>query len=395
MAKSTARGHLEYIVDYPGQSQVELRIRGLRQQTMEPSEPSSRRDRAVPAEVHFHNEGNIASMPFESSQQLCDKLSYDELQNVLVRSESTRKIQKDWLPGDPRIRLGDPHFADSIYKEYATPRLNGFSPFLWLVGRPDSAHVASLTHQIVRGRRIILTDDPELHLVWIRDRVFIKPLPDYMLSYAFWDYFLRGDMSTAMGMSQQKRLYHSLSGFVRTYSHLVRRRSDYDLARHPDHRLIGKNIHFSDLIQLLEAMERRVQDQDVSPRWRYGELRLSRLNFWTRVLLKHHNFAKVYGQYSDYVAHFYAPILFLFGVLSVILNAMQVGLSLHQPNAGGEYLELLSRVSRVFVPLSLFVVAVAIAWFLVAVVTTILRIVLLGIKTQVQRRVRRPSQFRS
>ena len=300
------------------------------------------------------------------------------------REDETAKV---WLPGDPSIRLNDPQTATSLLEQYATPKLNAFAKHLWLVGRPDSTHIATLTHQVVRRRRIVVTGDPELHLVWIHDRIFIKPLPDYLLSYTFWEHSILR-MESCSGSVQNSALCEALSGFIRTYCHLIRHKSDFLLATHSDHQLINPKLRFSDLMQLLQAIERRVTDRDVSPRWRYGELRLSRLNFWSRALLKHHNFVKIHGQYSEYVAQFYAPLLFIFAVLSVILNAMQVGLSIDRDSAGDLYANIFASLSKVFVVLSLFIVAVAVIWFLVTIFAVAARVALLGLRTQAQKRIR-------
>lgn len=347
------------------------------------ADPASGRD-GVPPEIETHS----TDVPFDITHELCSKLSYDKSNYVLVRVPSKREIAKDWLPGDPRIRLGDSQFIESLCVEYFTPRLDRFSKFLWLVGRPDSSHIASLTHQLVRGRRIILTDHPELHLVWIHDRVFIKPLPEYLLSYTFWDHLFRNRSPNATDSHDRVALYRALLGFIRTYCYLIQRKSDFELATHPDHRLISQKLRFSDLIQFLETIKRRIPEASVSLRYKYGELRLSRLNFWSRVLLKHHNFAKVHGQYSEYVAQFYAPLLFVFAVLSVILNAMQVGLSINQRTVSHEYIRMLDRMSEVFVPLSLLIVAVAVAWFVAVVASVIARMIYLGLRTQARKRMR-------
>jgi hypothetical protein len=42
----------------------------------------------------------------------------------------------------------------------------------------------------MKRREIVVTEDPRLHLVWIYDRVFIKPLPKYLLSHDFWQIYL-------------------------------------------------------------------------------------------------------------------------------------------------------------------------------------------------------------
>ncbi|KAJ4985112.1 hypothetical protein SVAN01_09415 [Stagonosporopsis vannaccii] len=38
-----------------------------------------------------------------------------------------------------------------------------------------------------RGRGITVTEEPRLHLVY---RIFIKPIPRYLLSYGFWECYL-------------------------------------------------------------------------------------------------------------------------------------------------------------------------------------------------------------
>ncbi|KAB5515648.1 hypothetical protein GE09DRAFT_1195942 [Coniochaeta sp. 2T2.1] len=75
------------------------------------------------------------------------------------------------------------------------------------------------------------------------------------------------------------------------------------------------------------------QDVDVSPRYHYGELRLSRLNFYAPFLFGKFNFQKPHGQYSDYFARFYGPVLFGFAVASTVLNSMQVEMADEQVSA--------------------------------------------------------------
>lgn len=71
----------------------------------------------------------------------------------------------------------------------------------------------------------------------------------------------------------------------------------------------------------------KILDTAVSPRYQFGELRLSRLNFWSKIFLQRLSFQKVYGQYGPYFARFYGPLLFIFGILSVALSAIQVALA--------------------------------------------------------------------
>ncbi|CAJ2513956.1 Uu.00g020750.m01.CDS01 [Anthostomella pinea] len=47
---------------------------------------------------------------------------------------------------------------------------------LWWMSKQDSANIFPLHWQLVKQRTVIVTEDPKLHLVWIHNRIFIKPL---------------------------------------------------------------------------------------------------------------------------------------------------------------------------------------------------------------------------
>ncbi|KAL8284629.1 hypothetical protein RB600_009172 [Gaeumannomyces tritici] len=65
-------------------------------------------------------------------------------------------------------------------------------------------------------------------------------------------------------------------------------------------------------------------DRDVSLRYAYGEIRLTRLNFYAPFLLGKSHFQRVEYQYGTYFARFYGPILFVIAVASVVLSGLQV-----------------------------------------------------------------------
>lgn len=71
----------------------------------------------------------------------------------------------------------------------------------------------------------------------------------------------------------------------------------------------------------------RIRDCDVSPRYCYGELRLSRLNLYAPLLLHKSHFDQMYG---DYFTRLCGPVLFVFAALSIMLNCMQIGLLTEQ-----------------------------------------------------------------
>ena len=68
-----------------------------------------------------------------------------------------------------------------LYRELWAVDLERMAPHLWIMSTQSSSNVSPLHQQKVKGREIVVTEDPRLHLVWIYDRVFIKPLPRYVL----------------------------------------------------------------------------------------------------------------------------------------------------------------------------------------------------------------------
>lgn len=310
--------------------------------------------------------------PFEQKFELYSKLTSST--DILTRIDPSRSTTQtssyapnpsvDYhIPGQPSIRLNN---HAEIYKhlkdEFITERLDKFEPHLWLIAKPDSAHISSLTEHIVRGRNIIISEDPGLHLVWIHDRVFMKPIPKYMFSHAFWKFYLTSAHSS-IAEDERRKILRAAVGFLRTYVYPIRHKSDYILAQSDEHRLISQKISFSAFIRFIEAF--RIDDGMVSPRYQFGQLRLTRLNFWIRILFFEYAYMKVHGQYGDYAARFYGPFLLIFATFSVLLAAMQVGLASLSTQAMGSW-DVLVSVSRWFSIVTLVIVILTISLLMVA-----------------------------
>lgn len=216
----------------------------------------------------------------------------------------------------------------------------------------SSANISPLHHQRVRGRQIILTENPRFHLVWYYDRIFIKPLPRYLLSHAFWKLYLLSP-SSSLGQSREKVLRAAL-GLVRSYRYLCRYESDLQIAH--TSALIPKDVEWHALCKFLDGF-RFVTDAEVSQRYHYGELRLSRLNLWSKVFLRT-TFERLEVQLGAYIASYYGPWIVVFAVLSVVLNAMQVILSTAIP--GNNPWPVFVQVSKYFGVAALGLVALAI-----------------------------------
>ena len=233
------------------------------------------------------------------------------------------------LPGHPRVPLQDVERLRSfLYKELWAVDLERMAPHLWIMSTQSSSNISSLHQQKVKGREIIVTEDPRLHLVWIHDRIFIKPLPQYLLSHHFWSEFLSRGNSILGGSAQEQELYariqKSALGLLRSYYHLIQHESDFQIACE-NGRLLPSYISWPDFCAFSEAFP-EICDDAVSERYHYGELRLTRLNLYAKLLLGKFQYERIYGQYATFFARFYGPLLFILGILSIVLSAMQVEL---------------------------------------------------------------------
>lgn len=187
-----------------------------------------------------------------------------------------------------------------------------------------------------------MAESPQLYLVWSYDRIFVKPIPRYLLSRAFWEYLRTND-----------KLHKASAGFLRTYSYLIRYETDFNLARSDALRLIpsddgtGKPITFERFARFIAPFA-ELRDSEVNPRYQYGELRLTRLNLCARLFLGRLSFHSVDAQWSSSLGHLFAPMLSTFAVLSVILSAMQVALAADDESSSSNGWAVFSDVSRWF-----------------------------------------------
>lgn len=249
--------------------------------------------------------------PFSEAHQLNGELSSSQ--------ESANADETSYLPGHPEVLLDNSaQLINFLGREFHTVDLNKLAPHLWMISTQSSANISPLHHQKVKGRTIIITEDPRLHLVWIHDRIFVKPIPKYLMSYHFWaDYLTDFVMLSHYG----EDIRRAALGYLRTYRFLIKHESDFEIAQ--SKRLIPQNVTWLEFLRFISQFD-SIQDAHVSARYAYGELRLSRLNFHARIFLHRFHFEQIHGQYSDFFSRYYGPFLFVFGILSVALSAMQV-----------------------------------------------------------------------
>ncbi|KAF2844491.1 hypothetical protein T440DRAFT_473343 [Plenodomus tracheiphilus IPT5] len=281
------------------------------------------------------------SLPFPSSKALSNHRLRTFEQQPLTRS-SLSSSQKDsdnsinHVPGEPIVDLTGASVRDFLIEELNTPVLDQLYSHLWCVARKSSKSIDPLNKQKVKAREIIATEDASLHLVWHRDRIYVKPMPLCLLNHDFWTAFLPLPVEDIIPNQPASLSPHTppepvfdrriALGFMRSYALLVRHHVDFVLAC--DAHLFPARFEWTEWSRFI-AHFRQLEDEDVAPRYHYGQLRLSRLNWAVRLF--HPSFAQTkwfyaipYWSTGMYLEHSIAPLVFGFASLSLVLSSMQV-----------------------------------------------------------------------
>jgi hypothetical protein len=237
--------------------------------------------------------------------------------------ESDHDELHDRLPGHPRIKLSHHEsLFQFIQQEIWSTELEMISSKLWWMSKQDSGNISPLHRQMVKGRKIIITEDPRLHLIWIDDRIFLKPLPRYLVCHSFW----QNHLSNLSRHGDILNLRKAALGYLRTYLYLIQHESDLRIAQDPALGLVSKEVTWSQFCNFTANLN-DITDDEVSGRYRYGEIRLTRLNYYAPILLGRTRYQRVGYQYRAYFARIQGPILCAFAFLSILLNCMQVNLA--------------------------------------------------------------------
>ena len=219
------------------------------------------------------------------------------------------------------------HDAHSVQKylewELKVPRLNEIHKHLWLAGRPTNAR--PLHRQAMLGRDVVITEQVDLHMVRQQSKIFLKPMPDFLLDEPFWKDCICKD----------PEIYECARGFLLSYIWLVCSKSDLRMAQ--DEGLLASEISWESWKFFTQCLLRTINIdslEGVNRRYHYGELRLSRLNWIYRLSSRNRSlttwvrgYMYGYSQCSDIVQRNFAWVLVAFVYITIVLTAMQVGLA--------------------------------------------------------------------
>ncbi|EON62934.1 hypothetical protein W97_02160 [Coniosporium apollinis CBS 100218] len=216
-----------------------------------------------------------------------------------------------------------------VTQDLDVSRLNDIHGHLWMAGRPLSAR--PLHRQKMMDRRILYTEQADMHLLTADDRLYLKPIPLYLLSHTFWTTYL----------CENKELHAKACGFLMSYVWLIVSELDFHLARdeHSDtEHLLPKSekltwAWWKAFVQDFTAHVDPNALEQVNKRYHFGELRLGRINTiyrtTPRFLFTHFVRGYLYG-YNRYEVFFqrnFAWVLVVFVWFSLVLSAMQVGVA--------------------------------------------------------------------
>ncbi|KAF2499994.1 hypothetical protein BU16DRAFT_522852 [Lophium mytilinum] len=221
---------------------------------------------------------------------------------------------------DKLVRLSNSHSA-FVRLDLDVSRLNEVHQYLWLAGRSTCAR--ALHRQKMIERQIIIVEQADLHLVWQEARIFLKPLPDYLLDHQFWEDTICYDAE----------LHANACGFLLSYVWLVRHPSDLRIASELG--LLSSQMQWEDWVVFADTLLTNI-DHDaldtINKRYQYGELRLSRLNL-IRPLFHLYRSGKFvrgymtnYNRYTVFFSRIFGWVLLVFIYMNILLTALQVGL---------------------------------------------------------------------
>ena len=196
----------------------------------------------------------------------------------------------------------------------------------------------------------------DMHLVWTTGRIFLKPVPRFLLEPRFWTLYLSapgpcscfmhevqdtGSTTTGAPKVKNGQKRHSSTagqcngglqmralGFLFSYTALIAHESDFHIAK--EKHLLPEEVTWDGWTTFVKELDPENIYDKIDKRFKYGEFRLSRLNEIYR-LTRWPLFLKPYvTSWHEYHSFFGAHFTWLASAtvyVVVVLTAMQVGLA--------------------------------------------------------------------
>ncbi|KAJ9142911.1 Subtilisin-like serine protease [Pleurostoma richardsiae] len=230
--------------------------------------------------------------------------------------------------------------TECIERELDLRRLQRIHRWLWVAGRPMPPR--ALHYQLLLGREIFVTEQMDMHLVQRADRIFLKPVPRFLLEPRVWSDYLscvpgcrcskeraEGGVSTpSSGRDCDRRgLRKRALGFLFSYAALIAHESDFFIA--VEKRLLPVEVTWPGWRTLVEELRVERIFPDIDDRFVYGELRLTRLNMIYSLSQPPHlrGYMPIWQQYGTFFMDNLNWVASAAVGIFIVLTAMQVGLA--------------------------------------------------------------------
>lgn len=280
----------------------------------------------------FHKQNTPKSPPFSirllTTESDSAEASSPNNEQLLSLLPATYRTASDDLAAASR------HIKACIEKELDLRRVTKVFDWLWVAGRPMPPR--PLHHQLLLNREILVTEQMDMHLVWTMGRIFLKPIPRFLLEPLFWDRYLSCEQicrcSAVAGVREAPKCPVRAAekcalGFLFSYVALISHESDFLIAK--GKHLLPEEVEWSNWRTFVEQLDTEHIYSNINPRFIYGELRLSRLN--KIYLLSQRSFLRGYtshwNQYGSFFGDNFTWLASATVYIAIVLAAMQVGLA--------------------------------------------------------------------
>ncbi|CAM1500532.1 Fc.00g096940.m01.CDS01 [Cosmosporella sp. VM-42] len=330
--------------------------------TTEKSESLERRSSHVKAHTPFSIRllGRSATCATQSNDSQSNDSRSDDSRSIDARSINSRECEAQSVDSEESGMRARSHNRQLLSlmpasyvteDDYLTPisfdvnslkvdldveELNEIFSYLHFAGQPvppDALH-----HQLLLNRDIFITEEMAVHLVWTTGRIFLKPIPRFLLEPRAWAEHLsckedcicsQYSHSGSQGKPQyceRRKLHRCALGFLFSYTSLIRHESDFLIAK--EKHLLPEEVEWPAWRIFVEELDTESIYPKIDRRFLYGELKLSRLDkitaFARRPYLRRYaGLDRNRGVYRKNWTWLASATVFI----AVILTAMQVGLA--------------------------------------------------------------------
>lgn len=270
--------------------------------------------------------------------------------DVPFRAESALITQSPLKTSVPNTNHAIHESESYLFTQLSVAEIDIMEPHLWIAGL-HAGKVRPLHRQKLVRRDIVIAEKVNLHLIWDRDSIFLKPIPHALLHYQFFKDHIAPHPS----------LYYLAMAFLSTYLRLIQYESDFNIASTLG--LIPNGVTWDMWLLFAQQIDAAQKTIKFTGRYAYGELRLSRLNLIARIFHGRisRGFVTLDTNYRTYFSPIIATAFLAFGYAGIALSAFQivVGSTAHPVAIAVGYWFAVS----VLILLGLFTVAV-VGWFI-------------------------------